>query len=72
MKAKLQRLAALGTALALSAGPVLAQTAQPQPDVAEVVTYMLGAIATIVLIGNAKLLIRTAGAIFSWVGRMIR
>lgn len=72
MKQKLQRLAALGAAFALAAGPALAQTAQAQPDVAEVAAYLLAGIATIAVIGNARLIVRGAMAVFRWVGSMVK
>lgn len=73
MKSQLQHFVALAAVTLLSAGPVLAQeTGQPQPDVTEVVAYMIGAIATIALIGNAKLIVRGAMAVFRWAGSMIR
>lgn len=82
MKAKLQRLAQLGKENAqragatvavalLTAGPAMAQ-APAQPDVEDVVAYILAAAVTIALIGNAKLIIRASSAIFRWVGAMIR
>lgn len=82
MKAKLQRLALLGTQNAkrlgaavtlgaLTAAPAFAQ-AQEQPDVAAVVAYLLAGIATLALVGNARLIVRGAMAVFRWVGSMIR
>jgi hypothetical protein len=83
MKAKMKRLSwlarenakRLGAVVAvsvLSAGPALAQTAPAQPDVSDVTDYMIAGIATIALVGNARLIVRGAVAVFRWVGSMIR
>lgn len=49
----------------LAASPAFAQTAQP--DVTEVVAYILASIATIALIGNARLMVSVATSVFRWV-----
>lgn len=59
-------------ALALAAPAAFAQTATAQPDVSEVVTYILGSIATIALIGNASLLVNVALRVYGWVRAAIR
>ncbi|MFN7120879.1 MAG: major capsid protein [Hydrogenophaga sp.] len=72
MKAKLQRLAALSTVAVFTAVPAVAQTVTAQPDVTDVVAYMIAGIGTIALVGNAKLIVRGAMAVFRWAGSMIR
>lgn len=57
--------------LALAAPAVFAAT-PTQPDVSEVVTYILGSIATIALIGNASLLVNVALRVYGWVRAAIR
>lgn len=51
--------------LALLGSQAFAQTAQP--DVSEAVAYMLASIATIALVGNARLLVAIATNVFRWV-----
>jgi hypothetical protein len=58
--------------MALVAGPALAQGGPAQPDVAEVVAYLVAGVATLALIGNAKLIVRGAMAVFRWAASMIR
>lgn len=57
--------------LALAA-PAAFAAAPTQPDVSEVVTYILGSIATIALIGNASLLVNVALRVYGWVRAAIR
>lgn len=64
-------LAVIGGGL-LTAGTAMAQTAPVQPDVTEVVTYMLGSVATIALIGNASLIVRVALRVYGWVRSSIK
>lgn len=45
--------------------PAFAQAAQP--DVTEVVAYVLASIATIALVGNARLMVGVATSVFRWV-----
>ncbi len=52
--------------------PVFAQTAQAQPDVSEVVAYILASTATIALIGNASLIVRVSLRVYNWVRSAIR
>lgn len=71
MKSQLKNISAALAVGALSL-PAMAQTAPAQPDVAEAVAYLLAGIVTLSLIGNAKLIVRGAMAVFRWVGSMIR
>lgn len=68
------RKTALVTALLLSglaATPAFA-AAPPQPDVTDVVAYMTAGLATIALLGNARLLIGVAVNMFRWVRGAMR
>lgn len=58
--------------LALVAPAAFAQSAVAQPDVSEVVAYILGSIATVALIGNASLLVNVALRVYGWVRAAIR
>lgn len=50
-----------------------AQAAAPaQPDVTDVVAYIIGAVATIALIGNASLIVRVTTRVYGWVRAAIR
>lgn len=69
-KTSLNKLLALAM-VALAASPVMAQ-APAQPDVADAAAYLLAGIVTLAVIGNAKLIVRGAMAVFRWVGSMIR
>lgn len=66
-----QKVAGAAT-LALAAPAAFAQTAVSQPDVTEVVAYILGSIATVALIGNASLLVNVALRVYGWVRAAIR
>lgn len=62
-----------GTATFVLAAPAaFAQSAPQQPDVTEVVAYILGSIATVALIGNASLLVNVALRVYGWVRAAIR
>lgn len=63
--------AALIAALMLAAAS--AQAAAPaQPDVTEVVAYILATTATVALIGNASLMVKVAVRVYGWVRSAIR
>lgn len=50
-----------------------AQAAAPaQPDVTDIVGYIVGATATIALIGNASLIVRVTTRVYGWVRAAIR
>lgn len=68
---KALRVGALGIA-ATAATTLPAFAAQSQPDVTELVAYILAGIATIALISNASLMVKGAVAVFSWVRSSIR
>lgn len=72
MKVKAQTLVAVALAGVIAAAPAVAQTVTAQPDVTDVVAYMIAGIGTIALVGNAKLIVRGAMAVFRWAGSMIR
>jgi len=56
----------------LTASAPLASFAQvAQPDVADTVTYMVAAAATILLVGNAKYAAAAAKAVVGWVKGVI-
>lgn len=59
--------AAAASVMALVAAPAFAQTAPTQPDVTEAVAYILGTMATIALIGNARLLVSVTVSVFRWI-----
>ena len=60
-------------AVAVFAVPALAFAAPPeQPDVADVVAFILASVATITLIGNARLIVQTALGVFRWARAAIR
>ena len=68
------RKTALVSALLLAgfaATPAFA-AAPPQPDVTDVVAYMTAGLATIALLGNARLLIGVAVSMFRWVRGAMR
>lgn len=68
------RKTALVTALLLAgfaATPAFA-AAPAQPDVTDVVAYMTAGLATIALLGNARLLIGVAVSMFRWVRGAMR
>jgi hypothetical protein len=53
--------------------PALAFAAPPaQPDVTDVVAFILASVATITLIGNARLIVQTALGVFRWARAAIR
>lgn len=58
----------------LAAASITSAHAAPpaQPDVADVVAYILAAVATIALIGNASLIVRVATRVYGWVRAAIR
>lgn len=58
--------------LALAAPAAFAQGTPSQPDVSDVVLYILGSIATIALIGNASLMVNVALRVYGWVRAAIR
>lgn len=62
-----KRVAAGATVMALASAPAFAQTAPTQPDVTEAVAYILGTMATIALIGNARLLVSVTVSVFRWI-----
>ncbi|MFI8616129.1 major capsid protein [Acidovorax sp. NPDC077693] len=69
-----RRKGAIATAVfvaALFATPAFA-AAPAQPDVTDVVAYMTGAIATVALLGNARLLIAVAVGVFRWIRGAMR
>lgn len=68
--AKTAKTVALGAAASVAVvSPAFAQT---QPDVTEVVTYILASTATIALIGNASLIVRVSLRVYNWVRSAIR
>lgn len=72
MKASLKN-RALATAVLVGASIASAHAAPPaQPDVADVVAYILAAVATIALIGNASLIVRVTTRVYGWVRAAIR
>lgn len=62
-----KRTAAAASVMALVAAPAFAQTAPAQPDVTEAVAYILATMATIALIGNARLLVSVTVSVFRWI-----
>lgn len=66
------RVVLLGSTGLLTLAPAFAQTAPEQPDVAAAAAYMLAGIVTLGIIGNAKLIVRGAMAVFRWVAGMIK
>jgi len=68
---KAAKTTAMGAAATLAvASPAFAQ--QAQPDVSDVVTYILASTATIALIGNASLIVRVSLRVYNWVRAAIR
>lgn len=66
-----KRVAAGAAVMALASAPAFA--APPaQPDVGDVVAYMTAGLATIALLGNARLLIGVAVNMFRWVRGAMR
>lgn len=61
-----KRTAAAASVMALVAAPAFA-AAPTQPDVTEAVAYILGTMATIALIGNARLLVSVTVSVFRWI-----
>jgi hypothetical protein len=79
MKAKLLALQTLANrhynkagALALVAAPLLARAEVTASDIAPVVTGIAASIALIVLIGNAKLLVKVAIKTYGWLASAMR
>lgn len=54
-----------GTSVAMAAAP-------EQPDVSDVVTFVLASAGTIALIGNARLIVAATVGVFRWVRGAIR
>ncbi|CAM3343037.1 major capsid protein [Paracidovorax anthurii] len=46
--------------------------AAEQPNVAEVVAYIIAGIVTLALVGNAGLMVKAATAIFAWIRGVLR
>lgn len=66
-----KRVATGAAVMALASAPAFA--APPaQPDVTDVIAYMTAAIGTVVLLGNARLLIAVAVNVFRWVRGAMR
>lgn len=79
MKAKLLALQTLANrqykkagALVLVASPFLAHAQVTATDIAPVVAAIAGTIALIILIGNAKLLVKVAVRTYGWLASAIR
>ncbi|WP_440114376.1 major capsid protein [Acidovorax sp. BL-A-41-H1] len=66
-----KRVATGAAVMALASAPAFA-AAPAQPDVTDVVAYMTAAIGTVVLLGNARLLIAVAVNVFRWVRGAMR
>ncbi|KRB35540.1 major capsid protein [Acidovorax sp. Root70] len=61
-----KRVAAGAAVMALASSPAFA-AAPAQPDVTEAVAYILATMATIALIGNARLLVSVTVSVFRWI-----
>jgi hypothetical protein len=72
MKTSLKNKLAAASMLALSAVGTAHAAAPAQPDVTDVVAYIIGAVATIALIGNASLIVRVTTRVYGWVRAAIR
>lgn len=67
--------AAKTAAMGVAASVVLtvpAFAAASQPDVSEVVAYIIAGIVTLALVGNAGLMVKAATAIFAWIRGALR
>jgi hypothetical protein len=66
-----KRVAAGAAVTVLAASPAFA-AAPAQPDVTEVVAYILATTATVALIGNAGLMVKVAVRVYGWIRGAIR
>lgn len=57
--------------LTLAGGTAMAQAGVAQPDVADVVAYLIAGAGTILLVGNAKYAAAGAKAVVGWVRSVI-